>query len=108
VRLSADGREAQRFRFRTGGNRSQMVYYWHYTFAPERVATSPLQAQYQKHGVPRPSITVQVTTSGDDPRAIRAVEQTLLPQLDAAVMRQITPENTAVGCDRTPIVLDRQ
>jgi hypothetical protein len=84
------------------------VYYWHYTFTPERVASSPLQAMHQRVGTPAPSVTVQVTTSGDDGRAIRAIEQTLLPQLDAAVKRQVLPENTAVGCDRTPIVLNRQ
>lgn len=108
VRLSADGREAQRFRFRTAGGHYMMVYYWHYTFTPERLATSPLQALHQRVGVPAPSITVQVSAPGDDGRVIRAIEQSLLPQLDSAVQRQVLPENTAVGCDRTPIVLNRQ
>lgn len=108
IRLSADGRRAQRFRFLTGAGRTIMVYYWHYSFRPERPASSPFQALYQRVGTSAPSITVQVTASGDDPTAVRLIEQTLLPRLDAAMQERVLPDGTAVGCDRTPIVLDRQ
>lgn len=108
VPLSAPDRKAQRFRFMVGGGRHTMVYYWNYTFTPSTEPASPVQAYHQRVGLSAPSVTVQVTTAGDDPRAILAVEQTLLPQLDAALRRVVLPENTAVGCDRTPIVLDRR
>lgn len=108
VPLAAPDRKAQRFRFMVGGGRHTMVYYWNYTFPASTEPASPIQAYHQRVGLSAPSVTVQVTTAGDDPRAVRAVEQTLLPNLDDALRRLVLPENTAVGCDRTPIVLDRR
>ena len=109
VPLRPDGTaEAQRFRFQTGVGRSVVVYYWHYTLLPEsKPGQTRLQAIHQRVGVVAPSVTVQVSTAGDDPRAIAAIEQQLLPALDAAA-GSILPPGAQAGCNRVPIALERR
>jgi exosortase len=107
VPLSGPGREAQRFRFQTGGGRSMAVYYWHYTVPPKEKPWSPLQRVHQAVGTEKPSVTVQLTTVGDDPRALAFIEKTLLPQLDAALATKVLPPDTPARCDRLPVVFVR-
>jgi exosortase len=107
VPLAAADRKAQRFRFLSTGNQSTIVYYWHYTLTPEAVARSPFQAIHQQIGTAPPSVTVQVRAPYDE-RTAQAIERELLPQLDAAMTRTVLPENTAVGCNRLPVVFVRR
>jgi len=107
VPLSAPDRLAQRFRFQTGGGRTMAVYYWHYTVPPAVQPWSPLQQFHQAVGTEKPSVTVQLTAPGDDPRALQLIETTLLPQLDAALAQRVLPPNTPAGCDRLPVVFVR-
>lgn len=100
--------EAQRFRFWTGANRSLVVYYWHYTLEPvAREAQSRLQRWHQRLGISPPSVTVQVSISGENPDHLAAVEKVLLPALHAAMEQQILPSPNRCGCDRIPIGLAR-
>ena len=108
VPLSGDG-AAQRFRFHTGPGRSMVMYYWHYTLAPDPApGRTGLQRLHQELGVSAPSVTVQVSAAGDDPRAIEAIEGQLLPALDRAARERLLPKDTRTGCDRVPIGLSRQ
>lgn len=107
VPLSAPDRTAQRFRFQTGGGRSMVVYYWHYTVPPTVRPWSPFQQIHQTVGTEKPSVTVQLSAVGDDPRALQLIETTLLPQLDAALAERVLPPNTPAGCDRLPVVFVR-
>lgn len=102
-----DGPKAQRFRFSTGGGRSMAVYYWHYSVRPTDSQLDPLQRVHQAVGTGKPSVTVQLTTAGDDPRGLELVERTLLPKLHAALAEQVLPPNTPAGCDRLPVVFVR-
>jgi exosortase len=102
-----DGPKAQRFRFSTGGGRSMAVYYWHYSVRPNDGQLDPVQRVHQAVGTGKPSVTVQLTTAGDDSRGLELVERTLLPQLHAALTGQVLPPNTAAGCDRLPVVFVR-
>jgi exosortase len=106
VPLSADGREAQRLVYQTGGNAATMVYYWHYTFLPSTRPASPFQALHQQIGVPPPSITCTLYTRYDE-RSARLVEGTLLPQLDAEMRKRVLPPDARVGCDRLPVLFVR-
>lgn len=107
VPLAAPDRMAQRFRFQTGGGRSIAVYYWHYTVPPVVQPWSPFQQIHQTVGTEKPSVTVQLTVPGDDPRTLQLIETTLLPQLDAALAERVLPPNTPAGCDRLPVVFVR-
>jgi exosortase len=109
VPLDTAGRaEAQRFRFWTGANRSLVVYYWHYTLEPVAVeGQSRLQRLHQRLGVSPPSLTVQVSTNGENAGHLANVEKVLLPALHAAMERQILPVTSRCGCDRIPIGLAR-
>lgn len=107
VPLSAPDRLAQRFRYQTGAGRSLAVYYWHYAVRPDVPLSSPLQQVHQAVGTARPSVTVQLTAPGDDPRALQLIETTLLPQLDAALATQVLPPDTPPRCDRLPVVFVR-
>jgi exosortase len=109
VPLNAAGSaEAQRFRFWTGANRSLVVYYWHYTLEPVALeGQSRLQRLHQRVGISPPSVTVQVSTSGENPNHLAAVEKTLLPALHAVMEHQILPAGSRCGCDRIPIGLAR-
>lgn len=110
VPLSADGtRQAARFRFITGVGQSVVVFYWHYTLTPNAdPGRSKLQDLHQRIGVTAPSITVQVSMPGDNPKEIEAVEKQLLPLLDAAARDRILPAGTEEGCNRLPMGLVRQ
>jgi exosortase len=107
IRLAQENREAQRFVFVTGGASATVVYYWHYTLAPDRVPNSPFRALHQVFGTAPPSITVQVSATLDS-RTTAVIERTLLPQLDAFMMEQVLPPDTKVGCTRLPVVLIRR
>lgn len=107
VPLASPERVAQRFRFQTGGGRSLAVYYWHYSLPPSERPWSPLQQIHQAVGANNPSVTVQLTTAGDNPRDLATVEQTLLPQLDAALAERVLPPAARPGCDRLPVVFVR-
>lgn len=105
VPLSEDGRECQRFRF-LGRGGSTAIYYWHYRLPPAPAARSTIQELHQRLAGTAPSVTVQVSLSGDSPEHLALVEKTLLPALDRAI-RGVTPDGTVVGCDRIPIPLTR-
>ena len=107
IALAGEGRLAQRFRFQTGGGRTMAVYYWHYTVQPAVRPWSPFQQIHQNLGTEKPSVTMQVTASGDDPQGLAAIEKSLLPQLDAALAAGVLPPNTPAGCDRLPVVFVR-
>lgn len=109
VPLEATSRaEAQRFRFWTGTNRSLVVYYWHYTLEPVTVEElSRLQRLHQRLGISPPSVTVQVSTSGENPGHLATVEKVLLSALHAAMEHRILPPTSRCGCDRIPIGLAR-
>jgi exosortase len=109
IPLRPDGRdEAQRFRFQTGVGRSVVVYYWHYTLVPApNPSQTRLQTLHQRIGVAAPSLTVQVSMSTAEPRALASVEQHLLPALDAAARVAILPAGATAGCNRVPIALAR-
>jgi hypothetical protein len=108
IPLSGEGRSAQRFRFLTGPGRSMVVYYWHYTPAPNPIpGQTSLQRLHQQIGVTAPSVTVQLSAAGDDPRTIEAIEKRLLPALDQAAHERVLPPGTRTGCDRIPIGLTR-
>lgn len=110
VPLVADGSaSAMRFRFHTGVGRSIVIYYWHYTPRP---AVDPgqtaIQALHQRIGVSAPSVTVQVSVAGDNPKSLEAVEKQLLPAIHLAAMQQVLPPGTDTGCNRIPIGLAQQ
>lgn len=107
IPLAGEGRVAQRFRYKVSGGQTVAVYYWHYTFQPSTRLSSPFQQIHQLIGTEKPSVTAQVTAPGNDPRALEAIEKSLLPQLDAALMSGILPPNTPAKCDRLPVVFVR-
>jgi exosortase len=110
VPLSADGSAAaSRFRFQTGAGQSTVIYYWHYTPRPfSDPNQSAIQALHQRIGVSAPSVTVQVSVAGDNPRTLEAVEKQLLPAIHRAALQQVLPPDTETGCNRIPIGLARQ
>lgn len=98
---------AARFRFWLTAQRPLLVYYWHYTLEPTPSdGSSRLQQLHQRLGITAPSVTVQLSLSGDEATAITAAEQTLLPALHAG-MQQLLPATARCGCDRLPIGLAR-
>jgi len=107
VPLADDGRECQRFRFLVRGGRSVVYYYWHYRLPPAPAARSIIQELHQRLAGTAPSVTVQVSLSGDSPADLALVEKTLLPALDRSI-RSATPDGTAVGSNRIPIPLSRE
>lgn len=105
---AASRAEAQRFRFWTGANRSIVVYYWHYTLEPLTVeGLSRLQRLHQRLGISPPSVTVQVSTSGENPEHLAHVERVLLPAVHTVLEQRVLPPTSRCGCDRIPIGLAR-
>lgn len=100
--------EAQAFKFRPTVGRVTVVYYWHYTLPPTpNPGLTRVQEIHQRVGVTAPSVTVQVTVTTDDKEALKAIEQQLLPGLDAAARRAVLPAGTEAGSHRIPIALAR-
>jgi exosortase len=110
VPLSADGSAAaSRFRFKTGAGQSTVIYYWHYTPRPfSDPRQTAIQALHQRIGVSAPSVTVQVSVAGDNPKTLEAVEKQLLPAIHLAALQQVLPPETDTGCNRIPIGLARE
>jgi hypothetical protein len=106
VPLAEAGRACQRFRFLGRADQSTVVYYWHYRLPPAPADRSVVQELHQRLAGSSPSVTVQVTLSGQRPDDLTLVETTLLPALDRAI-RAATPDGTVVACDRIPIPLAR-
>src|SRR5205814_7306906 len=96
VPLTADGSaSAMRFRFQTGASRALVVYYWHYGPRPATIpGQTAIQTIHQRIGVSAPSITVQLSVPGDNPKLLEAVEKQLLPALHQEAMEKILPPGT--------------
>jgi exosortase len=108
VRLDAAGKRAvQRFRFITGAGRADVVYYWYYTLPPEPSAARTAVQRLHQLKLRAPSVTVQVTVADAGPAAQAAVEQSLLPALDAAIQANVLPPTAAIGHTRLPIGLQK-
>ncbi len=106
VTLAEPGRDGQRFRFLTRGDQSTVVYYWHYRLPPAPADRSMVQELHQRLAGAAPSVTVQVSLSGQRPADLELVETIFLPALDRAI-RAAAPEGTVVACNRIPISLAR-
>ncbi len=101
-------RAAQRFVFRTASVERTTVYYWHYAFLAPTTNNSFLQTLHQRLEQHIPSLTIEVLTTTDDPRELQAIEDGLLPALDAALVANCLPSTALVDANRLPVALNRE
>ncbi len=98
-------RAVQRFRFQTGTDEYTTVYYWHYTIRPKVTGNeSALQTLHNVVGKRAPSITVQVSTLGRG-RALKEIEQDLLPEFDKILRDKLLPDTARMGCNRMRVTV---
>lgn len=101
-------RFAERFRYLRHRQERMVVYYWHYTFMPPvKNDQTFLQQLHQRQRDNWPGITVQVQTNMSDPASWKALETTLLPELDRW-FREHVPASTQVGSARLPVRFTHQ